>query len=651
MDILLDTSKERRIENRRNRIRKKLNKQKEVLEESSNETANKNKNESNNNKELQNNDETNLRHNFQYKNSEHYLNYESLRNEIIQNLNEKKKDLLEDISTQVKTEEKPFLENIKKYVVGLEDDHFMIRSNENGEKIEQLENISYSDFQNNIADVKVLAIKEKETYKKKIEKYFSLLKYKDEKIKKVCEINSKNVLSFISFMRNQMEGYKIYLEDILNRTRDELNLNRKNFLNTNKQILEDFMRMRNLNSTSFVDELEDHKILNEKIKENHEQNHLNLKMNNEILENNLNMNMEHLQDINRIIMEKEKNLYNKKLLQQKNDHNLKMINFYKLEINKLREALISVKTYYYNYKIKSKKNINELINQYERIKFQFIELQKRQKSYEQNFQKKYVKAWDLQKNEANKHIEKLINANQIIHEQIFLKEFHKTSYKHLIEENSNIVSAAVQDDEELKTDINIKQVTAHQIEQVKKLLLQECNFLFDGDLDDQQEKLKKILKYIGVNTQDDLELLTQLFYIEDKQENDDTHQNNKENEEISLSYNSEYTLDIIFKYYQEKEKENVCRITANKQKYKNRLNVSLKLILERKKQEKEYWHNLAHITPDDMIELWKTFLIFVEKYYHILKERATIIQNIFTEEKKIKENLNKINQMKESLEE
>lgn len=53
-------------------------------------------------------------------------------------------------------------------------------------------------------------------------------------------------------------------------------------------------------------------------------------------------------------MDKEKKIYNIKVLQQKNSHNLKKINFYKLEINKLREALISIKTHYYNYKIKSK---------------------------------------------------------------------------------------------------------------------------------------------------------------------------------------------------------------------------------------------------------------------------------------------------------
>lgn len=46
------------------------------------------------------------------------------------------------------------------------------------------EEIYKSKFQNNFADVKNLALKEKETYEKKIEKYFSLLKYKDEKIKK-----------------------------------------------------------------------------------------------------------------------------------------------------------------------------------------------------------------------------------------------------------------------------------------------------------------------------------------------------------------------------------------------------------------------------------------------------------------------------------
>ncbi|GAB68657.1 hypothetical protein PCYB_135310 [Plasmodium cynomolgi strain B] len=660
MDDLLSTSKERRIENRRNRIRKKLNKQAEPPNESEQATTSKNQEGENTNDKLSNTGEAKSAYKFEYKNEECNVNYDNLKQEIVKNLEEKKKDFLGEVSTRVNQKEQPFLEQIKKYVVELNENSFAISSNAKEEKLtEEIEDIYQSEFQKNIADVKALALKEKESYKKKIEKYFSLLKYKDEKIKKVCEINSKNVLSFIELMRDQMEGYKTYLEgkhvileleasqfislgtmsNILTKTRDELNSKRKSLLNNNKEILEDFIRMRDLNSTTFLDELESHKKLNHKIKESHEQNHLNLKGKNELLEGNLDTNMEHIQDINRIIMEREKKLYDNKLLQQKNNHNLKMINFYKLEINKLREALLSVKTYYYNYKIKSKKNVSELINQYERIKFQFIQLQKRQKSYEQNFQKKYAKAWDLQKSEANKHIAKLINANQIIHEQIFMKEFCKTNYKHLVEENYNIGSASLKEDSKPNDAENVKQVTHNQIEQVKKLLLQECNFLVDGDAEDEQEKLKKIFNYIGVHTQDDLELLTQLFYVDDQQEND----------EGDLTHNSEYTLDIIFKYYQEKEKENVCRIAQNKQKYKNRLNISLKLIIERKKQEKEYWDNLARITPHDTIELWKTFLIFIEKYYHLLKERATIIQNIFSEEKLVKENMSKINRMKEAL--
>ncbi|SCO75031.1 conserved Plasmodium protein, unknown function [Plasmodium vivax] len=640
MDDLLSTSKERRIENRRNRIRKKLNKREQTPQQSEQAAASKNKEGENADDEPANAGGAKSAYKFEYKNEECKVNYDNLKREIVNNLEEKKKDFLGEVSSQMNQKEQPFLEQIKKYVVGMNENSFAISSNAKEEKLtEQIEDTYQSEFQKNIADVKALALKEKESYKKKIEKYFSLLKYKDEKIKKVCEINSKNVLSFIELMRDQMEGYKTYLEDILTKTRDELNSKRKSLLNNNKEILEDFIRMRDLNSTTFLDELESHKKLNHKIKESHEKNHLNLKGKNELLEGNLQTNMEHIQDINCIIMEREKKLYDYKLLQQKNNHNLKMINFYKLEINKLREALLSVKTYYYNYKIKSKKNISELINQYERIKFQFIQLQKRQKSYEQNFQKKYAKAWDLQKSEANRHIEKLISANQIIHEQIFMKEFCKTNYKHLVEENYNIGSVPPKEDSKPNDAENAKQVTHNQIEQVKNLLLQECNFLVDGDAEDEQEKLKKIFNYIGVHTQDDLELLTQLFYMDDQQEND----------EGDLAHNSEYTLDIIFKYYQEKEKENVCRIAQNKQKYKNRLNISLKLIIERKKQEKEYWDNLARITPHDTIELWKTFLIFIEKYYHLLKERATIIQNIFSEEKLVKENMSKINRMKEAL--
>ncbi|CRG95554.1 conserved Plasmodium protein, unknown function [Plasmodium gallinaceum] len=672
MDDLLSISREGRIERRRNRIRKKLNRTDDILDKSENNIKNQNEIEDNNDNEIINKDENQIIYNFKYENIECNLNYDNLKKEIIKDFNEKKSYFLNDLSTKINKEEKPFLEDIKKYVIELSDNHFIMNPYEKSEKLSEELNITYhSDFQNNIVEINNLISKEKETYKKKIEKYFCLLKYKDEKIKKLCQINSKNFSSFINLMRDQIEGYKIYLEDIFNKTRDDLNLKRKCLLNSNKQILEDFIRMRNLNSYNFTDEMKNEKILNDKIKKNHEQNHLNLKIKNELLEKNLKMSIDYTKDINNIIIEKEKNLYNRKLLQQKDNHNLKMINFYKLEINKLREVLLSVKTYYYNYKIKSKKNINELINQYERIKFQFIELQKRQKNYEQNFQKKYSKAWELQKSEANKYIEKLINANKIIHEQVFLKEFYKENCEYLTEENNNLSSTTIKDDEKFKIDVIDKKVSIYEIENVKKLLLQECSFLIDDvemkefikvnkennniiyiclflqNADDEEEKLRKILKCIGVYNQNDLELLTQLFYIDDYEEKGEKEELKRR--EKSLCDNREYTLDIIFKYYQEKEKENLCRITKNKQKYKNRLNISLKLVIERKKQEKEYWNNLSRIIPDDMIKLWKTFLIFVEKYYYILKERENIIKNIFMEEKLIKENLNKINEMNESI--
>ncbi|CRH04102.1 conserved Plasmodium protein, unknown function [Plasmodium relictum] len=678
MDNVLSMSKEGRIEKRRNRIREKLNRTNKTLDKSKNNIENKNEIEDNNgnrminkdenqminkdenqminkdenqmiNKDenqMINKDENQIIYKFEYENLECNINYDYLREEITKDFDEKKNYFLKELSNEINKEEKPFLENIKKYVVEVSDNHFMVNPNKKIEELSETLNSTYqSDFQNNIVEISNLSLKEKDNYKKKIEKYFCLLNYKDEKIKKLCQINSKNLSSFISLMRDQMEGYKIYLEDIFNKTRDNLNSKRKYLLNNNKQILEDFIRMRNMNSYNFAEEIKKEKILNEKIKENYEQNHLNLNIKNELLEKNLKMNIDYAKDINNIIMEKEKNLYNRKLLQQKDNHNLKMINFYKLEINKLREALLSVKTYYYNYKIKSKKNINELINQYERIKFQFIELQKRQKNYENNFQKKYIKAWELQKNEANKYIEKLINANKIIHEQIFLKEFYETNYKYLVEENNNSVSTA-KDNEKLKIGVTNKKISDYEIENVKKLLMQECSFLVDNNIKDEEEKMKIILKCIGIHNQNDLELLAQLFYIDDEEneEKDDY----KKKEEI-LFNNKEYTLDIIFKYYQEKEKENLCRITKNKQKYKNRLDISLKLVIERKKQEKEYWNKLSHIIPDDMIESWKTFLIFVEKYYYILKERADIIENIFIEEKIIKENLNKIKEMNETI--
>ncbi|KYN93689.1 hypothetical protein PRSY57_1402700, partial [Plasmodium reichenowi] len=243
MDILLCTSKEGRIEKRRNKILSKIKEDNNGTAKKLSETKN---NIEENDKENEDN-QYSLVYNFEYTNNEHTENYANIKNDIISRLSEKKNDYLQELSNKRNNEEKLFLQNIKKYSTDTLNKNNALNFDQYIDyKNDFPEHTYVSSFQYNMMDVTNLALKEKETYKKKVDKYFSLLKYKDEQIKKVCEINSKNVTTFISFVRNQMEGYKIYLEDILNKTRDDLNEKRKLLLNNNKEILDDFLRMRNL---------------------------------------------------------------------------------------------------------------------------------------------------------------------------------------------------------------------------------------------------------------------------------------------------------------------------------------------------------------------------------------------------------------------
>lgn len=671
METLLSLSKEERIARRRNRIIEKLNTSKELSGngKSSHEISTQNDEESQNTTvEILSNDTK---------------NYSIIK----KNVDDKKEDLMNELSNEIKKETKTFLEIIKQFEI--HDDSISLESSEQQDSNQigtSVTNLNKFDSKNHLVEINNLALKEKETYRKKIEKYFVLLQYRDNRIQEVCQIHSENFMSLINLMKDQIEGYKIYLEGIYNRTRDELIMKRKQLLSNNKRVLEDFIKLQHLNTYQVATEImEDEDQLNEKIQRQHNKNSISIELKSDLLKKKLSSNIDFIKNISSIIIDKEKNIYDGKMLMQKNNYNLKMINFYKLEINKLREALLSVKTHYYNYKIKSKKVINELISQYERIKFQFIELQKRQKNYEHNFQSKYAAAWELQKNEVNKYIEKLITANRIIHEEIFLKKFQDYNYKCLLEENINVnVDVAIPNEEKRKNPFPNNKVTDTQIEHVKTLLLQECAFLIDDNRQNEtdEEKLKQIFKYIGVHNQKNLELLTQLFYIEEvdnkeeeeiedvnndydnSDDNSDDDSDNDEDEDVednenrkiskkklmertkSLCVSPEYTLDIISKYCKEKEKEILYNINKGNQSYTNRLNVSLKLTIERKKKEKEYWHRLSHIISEEMMEVWKTLYTFVQKYFDILKERTNVIENIQKEEKQAKEYIKIINQFK-----
>ncbi|ETW40396.1 hypothetical protein PFNF135_05223 [Plasmodium falciparum NF135/5.C10] len=54
------------------------------------------------------------------------------------------------------------------------------------------------------------------------------------------------------------------------------------------------------------------------------------------------------------------------------------------------------------------------------------------------------------------YIEKLISANKIIHEQIFLKDFQETNYKYLIQENIHLNSNTFVEDLESEKILNEK---------------------------------------------------------------------------------------------------------------------------------------------------------------------------------------------------
>lgn len=158
MDTLINISKETRIEIRRNRIQKKSHVSEKTSKETTYPEAYQYQLDTQNNEKNENNFEKNFKQIFEYKQNESNINDDNNHINIINNANEEKDILLQNVITEVNNEKKSFIDNIQKYVIDVKDNNDILFQKYNNEMLLEHEEIYKSKFQNNFADVKNLAL-------------------------------------------------------------------------------------------------------------------------------------------------------------------------------------------------------------------------------------------------------------------------------------------------------------------------------------------------------------------------------------------------------------------------------------------------------------------------------------------------------------
>merc|ERR1711959_167506 len=159
------------------------------------------------------------------------------------------------------------------------------------------------------------------------------------------------------------------------------------------------------------------------------------------------------------------------------------------------------------------------------------------------------------------------------------------------------------------------------------LVKEETHFLLDGKVREQMVDLSieqkdvlqidAILRYIGVESQEDVDLLVSLFF-QGQDEDDET-----------LYIDADDVLKLLKDFIVEKENLRIADVAPDKKKKSRTQQVGSESEADRKarrrREERKFWERMGHVVPDMNFRVWKALDLFLKKYYESLGSRSKSI--------------------------
>jgi dynein regulatory complex protein 1 len=143
-------------------------------------------------------------------------------------------------------------------------------------------------------------------------------------------------------------------------------------------------------------------------------------------------------------------------------------------------------------------------------------------------------------------------------------------------------------------------------------------------------QIDAVLRYIGVESQEDVDLLVQQFY-QGQDEDDET-----------LMVDADEVLNLLKKYQEEKENLAAQVVAPGKEKKKSKGKAmgsesEAERKLRRRKEEKKFWEKMGHVIPEMNSHVWKALDKFLAKYYDLLQKRSSAIDSAVSLQKQNEE--------------
>jgi dynein regulatory complex protein 1 len=472
-----------------------------------------------------------------------------------------------------------------------------------------------------------------ESKDRRIRDFQTELKNKDEEYIKMLKQQSADITTLIGKMREQYHTLRRHYEQQLEQIEEAFEQERTDLLGKNKAEIEAlFEKRRHMEEMEFLERRQERqKGFEHQIEELRTTNADDYNKTKISLEKGIQELEQHLEKMmSTYLLNREKLDYNLQVLQERNKEHTAIQSSYKNRLNRLRESLNNLMSRYNTLDQKYKHYNVELTEEYKRLTRQFKDLQEKFHHFEQADEKKFREVWEMNEGEVRALITKVLEADRLLHEQQLGHEWLPPKEEQLLQEldtfsesGTTTGKSTAMASEEMGQSVSGK-YSASKVKKVLDLVKEETQFLLDLKVREQMLTLPPeqrdvlqidaILRYIGVESQEDVDLLVSIFY------------HGQDEDDEALMVDADDVLQMLKDFIQEKENLRIADVAPDKKKKTKTAQLGSESEGDRKarrrREERKFWERMGHVIPDMNFRVWKALDVFLKKYYDLLQKRS-----------------------------
>ncbi|EQC39242.1 hypothetical protein SDRG_03447 [Saprolegnia diclina VS20] len=484
-----------------------------------------------------------------------------------------------------------------------------------------------------------------------IKDFQAQLKSKDEEYVIALKVEAEDIEALVDRMsqqyREMQEEYELELEQIEDaflKERDELITGNKSEIDSLFEKRRE-MEMTYMEAKQARDEMSQKEIEDLRVKDAEDYNKLKIKLETDI--QTLEQQLEEMRATYQLNTEKLE--YNYRVLTERDMENSATLSQQKRKLSRLKDALSALIQKYTQTDTAQRHQNTELTEEYRRITKQYKDLQKKFQHFEENDGRKFDEVWAMHEAEALEQIEKVLQADRIIHEQQLglvwvppacdLRHVDAVVLRKQQLDDANAKATEVHDE---TTDVPEHRISSAKLKYMLKLLSTEAGFLVHGavlqaidNMDDDEADLVRadaILKSLGVESEADMERLLS-FFFHDARDNE-SRPGADVAKRLGLKIHPDDVIQTIKVFVQELNEEKKARGSRGARRLKEKMEQEKAQLSGAspsfRKDHKQFWSRAQRVLPAQSQRVWTSLETGLTSYLHVLKQRKGLIDDVST---------------------